>query len=86
MKRIALIAAAATALLAMLILGLSGCGYSEDELAEAFRQGHRAGIIWCKREEPVVHPDLPAALLAEWQRGWEEGTRLQCPEKAAASR
>ena len=70
-----------------IILGLSlltGCGYSEADLENAYREGHRAGIIWCKRlGEPVV-PELDEVLLERWRSGWRESTSLQCGKEAAA--
>jgi hypothetical protein len=66
----------ATLLLACLLSG--GCGYSDEERDQAYRSGHRAGIIWCKRHGDVVVPDLDEELLAPWRRGWLESTSLQC--------
>ena len=62
----------------------AGCGYSEADLENAYRDGHRAGIIWCKRlGEPVV-PELDEVLLERWRSGWRESTSLQCAKDAAA--
>lgn len=66
-------------LLACLLVG--SCGYSAEDLDAAYRDGHRAGLIWCKREEPKGSPDLDAPLLTEWERGWSEATSVQCPGK-----
>ena len=60
---------------------LGGCGVSEQDLEDAYRAGHRAGIIWCKRDEEPGLPDLQAELLAEWQRGWDESASIQCAGK-----
>ena len=61
---------------------LGGCGYSAEELDAAFRDGHRAGIIWCKRQDPLAQPDLDAELLDRWQAGFRESTSLQCAASA----
>ncbi len=68
---------------AVVVLVLAGCGYSEAELNAAYRDGHRAGIIWCKRDEPLSEPDIASELLERWQDGWRESTRIQCPDKPA---
>lgn len=68
--------------LLLLIVASSGCGYSAAELEAAYRDGHRAGIIWCKRDEAAAAPELDAELLVEWRRGFEESTGIQCPAKA----
>ena len=70
---------------ALVIAGLSllyGCGYSDEQLASAYREGHRAGIIWCKREDPAVSPEMDDLLLVEWRRGFEESAGIQCASKA----
>jgi len=64
------------------LLLVSACGYSEEELAGAYRDGHRAGIIWCKREGAAISPDIDDALLAEWRRGFEESAGIQCAPMA----
>lgn len=69
------------ALLLVCWSGLSGCGYSAQELDAAYREGHRRGIIWCRREDPVEVPELDDELLAEWQRGWNEAASVQCRGK-----
>jgi hypothetical protein len=71
----------ASILLAVLVL--SGCGYSEEDLQNAYREGHRAGIIWCKRLGTPVVPELDEPLLARWRDGWRESTSIQCPKDAA---
>jgi len=70
---------------ATLLIGvclLAGCGYSEAELEEAYRDGHRAGIIWCKRlgQPPLVN--LDEELLVRWREGFVESTSLQCATEA----
>jgi hypothetical protein len=55
-----------------------GCGYSEEEFESAYADGHRAGIIWCKRQNEVVMPDIDAELLVHWRRGFKESTSIQC--------
>ncbi|MEZ5552997.1 MAG: hypothetical protein R3E82_19095 [Pseudomonadales bacterium] len=67
----------------LLCLLLCGCGYSPEELEAAFRDGHRAGIIWCKREEPAPDPDLDAELLTHWRQGFEQSVSVQCQSRAA---
>jgi len=61
---------------------LAGCGYSEAELDGAYRDGHRAGIIWCKRLGEPPQPDLDEQLLARWREGFSESTSLQCASEA----
>ena len=69
------------ALLGVLLL-ISGCGYSEEELDAAYRDGHRSGIIWCKRlGEPPV-PDMDEVLLERWREGFLESTSIQCASAA----
>jgi len=70
--------------LLVIALGLGGCGYSDEELDAAFRDGHRAGIIWCKRQNELTQPDLDAELLARWQAGFREATSLQCAASASS--
>lgn len=62
----------------LLCLLAGGCGYSPEELEAAFRDGHRAGIIWCKRDEPVQSPEMDIELVTQWQRGFEEAASVQC--------
>jgi hypothetical protein len=63
----------------LLILAcVAGCGYSTEELESAYRDGHRAGIIWCKRQNEVVLPDIDEELLEHWRRGFKESTSIQC--------
>lgn len=64
------------------VLLLSSCGYSEQELDNAYREGHRAGIIWCKRLGTPMVPNLDEPLLARWRDGWRESTSIQCPKDA----
>ena len=69
---------------AFLLIGLTGgCGYSDEELAAAYRDGHRSGIIWCKRlGEPPI-PDIDEELLVRWREGFIESTSIQCASSAA---
>lgn len=68
----------------LLLIGLTGgCGYSDEELAAAYRDGHRSGIIWCKRlGEPPI-PDIDEELLVRWREGFIESTSIQCASSAA---
>lgn len=70
-------------MLMILPLLLGGCGYSDEDLKEAYNAGHRAGIIWCKRQNEVSPPELADELLAQWQAGFRESTSIQCPSAAA---
>lgn len=70
-------------LILVIALSLGGCGYSAEELDAAFRDGHRAGIIWCKRQDELAQPDLDEELLARWQAGFRESTSLQCGASAS---
>lgn len=67
----------------LVCLLLGGCGYSAEELEAAFRDGHRAGIIWCKRDEPAQEPELDAELLTHWRDGFEQSVSVQCASRAA---
>ena len=72
-------------LLGWLLLGglIGGCGYSDEELEAAYRDGHRSGIIWCKRlGEPPV-PEIDEELLVRWQAGFVESTSIQCASSAS---
>lgn len=65
------------------LLLISGCGYSEQELDAAYRDGHRSGIIWCKRlGEPPV-PEMDEVLLQRWRAGFIESTSIQCASAAS---
>ena len=55
---------------------------SEAELEGAYRDGHRAGIIWCKRLGDPPQVDLDEELLARWREGFIESTSLQCASEA----
>lgn len=68
----------------LLVVGLiGGCGYSDEELEAAYRDGHRSGIIWCKRlGEPPV-PEIDEELLARWRAGFTESTSIQCESSAS---
>ena len=57
---------------------LAGCGYSDEDLQAAYRDGHRAGIIWCKRQNELTPPEIDQQLLDEWLRGFQESTAIQC--------
>jgi|GEM_PF-6085241 len=69
----------------MMITGLmllSACGYSDEDLKAAYNAGHRAGIIWCKRQGEIETSDLADELLLQWQAGFRESTSIQCPAAA----
>jgi hypothetical protein len=61
---------------------LAGCGHSDAELESAYRDGHRAGIIWCKRLGEPPQPDIAEVLLVRWREGFGESTSLQCASEA----
>lgn len=66
-------------LLLLSVLAIAtGCGYSPEELESAYRDGHRAGIIWCKRQNEIVQPDIDEELLLQWRRGFKTSTAAQC--------
>ena len=69
-------------LLLLAAVMLAGCGYSEAELEGAYRDGHRAVIIWCKRLGGPPQLDLDEELLLRWREGFIESTSLQCASEA----